>query len=121
MIHHVALETRRDDAEACAAFFGLIGFTPVDPPGSLAERALWLQAGQTQVHLLYADDPVVPGQGHVAVVVEDYEAVLSALRGAGHVVEPRPAHWGSPRAFAYDPAGHRVELMAFPPNGERAA
>jgi len=25
------------------------------------------------------------------------------------------AHWGSPRAFVLDPAGHQVELMAHPP------
>jgi len=121
MIHHAALETRPEDAAACAAFFGLLGFAEVEPPASLAGRALWLQVGPTQVHLLYVDDPVIPPQGHVAVVVEDYEAAVEALRGGGHVVEPRPEHWGSPRAFAYDPAGHRVELMAFPPGQSKDA
>ena len=115
MIQHVALETRREDAAACAAFFGLLGFVEVDPPPSLRDRAVWVQAGGTQVHLLFADAPEVPSHGHVAVVAEDYEAALERLRAAGHEVEPRRPHWGSPRAYARDPAGHLVEIMAFGP------
>jgi catechol 2,3-dioxygenase-like lactoylglutathione lyase family enzyme len=117
VIQHVAIETRRADAPACAAFFRLLGFADVDPPRSLRERAAWLQAGPTQVHLLFADDPAIPPAGHLAVVVDDYDATVAALRDAGHPVEPRREHWGSPRAYARDPAGHLVELMEFPPPG----
>jgi catechol 2,3-dioxygenase-like lactoylglutathione lyase family enzyme len=117
MIQHVAVETRPGDAEACAAFFALIGFVEVEPPPTLRDRARWLQRGPTQVHLLFADDPEVPPRGHLAVVVDDFETVVAALREAGHHVEPRAEHWGSPRAYVRDPAGHLVELMAFPPNG----
>jgi catechol 2,3-dioxygenase-like lactoylglutathione lyase family enzyme len=117
MIQHVALETRPGDAGACAAFFARLGFVEVEPPPSLRGRALWLQLGPTQVHLLFADDPQVAPRGHVAVVLDDYEAALAALRAAGHEVDPRAEHWGSPRAYARDPAGHLVELMAFAPNG----
>ncbi len=116
MIAHVALETRREDAEACAAFFRLLGFADAEPPESLRERARWVQRGGTQVHLLYRDEPQIPGRGHVAVVVDDFEAAVAALAGAGHDVERRREHWGSPRAYAHDPAGHLVELMAFPPS-----
>ena len=41
--------------------------------------------------------------------------MATALRDAGHDVEPRAEHWGSPRAYVRDPAGNLVELMAFPP------
>lgn len=117
VIQHVALETRREDAEACAAFFRVLGFEDTEPPGFLAERARWVQRAGTQVHLLYRDDPRVPPRGHVAVVVEDFDAAVAALREAGHQVERRAEHWGSPRAYSRDPAGHLVELMAFPPTG----
>jgi catechol 2,3-dioxygenase-like lactoylglutathione lyase family enzyme len=117
LIHHVAVETRREEAEACAAFFRRLGFVAVEPPETLRDRALWLQRGPTQVHLMFSDDPVVPPAGHLAVVVDDYDAMLEHLRRAGHPVEPRPEHWGSPRAFVHDPAGHVVEIMAFPPPG----
>ncbi|MDX6699118.1 MAG: hypothetical protein QOE65_2515 [Solirubrobacteraceae bacterium] len=115
MIQHVALETARADAAACAEFFGLLGFAEVSPPEPLRDRARWLESDGTQVHLLFADDPAVPPRGHVAVVAPDYDATLERLRAAGHEVDPRREHWGSPRAYARDPAGHLVEIMASPP------
>ena len=53
--------------------------------------------------------------GHLAVVVEDYDATIGRLRDQGFEVDPRPQHWGAPRAFVRDPAGNRVELMSAPP------
>jgi catechol 2,3-dioxygenase-like lactoylglutathione lyase family enzyme len=115
VIQHVALETARTDAHTAAAFWRLLGFEQVDPPPSLGDRAAWLQRGPTQVHLLWSDEPVAPPQGHVAVVVDDYDATLERLREAGHEVEPRTPHWGAPRAYVGAPGGHRVEVMAAPP------
>ncbi len=87
----------------------------VEPPASLRDRALWLAHDGTQVHLLFAEHPVAAPEGHLAVVLDDYGGVLETLKRAGHDPEPRREHWGSPRAFVRDPAGHRVELMAAPP------
>ena len=106
---------RAADTGPCSAFYALLGFREVDPPEALRERAVWLEREGTQIHLMLVDEPVAPPQGHVAVVVDDYERTLAALRKAGRDPEPRTEHWGSPRAFVRDPAGHRVELMAFPP------
>ncbi len=115
MIRHVALECRREDAEAEAAFWELLGFRRVAPPAPLRERALWVERGGTQVHLLHVEQPVAASRGHVAVEAPDHDAALARLRAAGHRVEPRRAHWGSPRAYVRTPAGHLVEVMAFPP------
>jgi catechol 2,3-dioxygenase-like lactoylglutathione lyase family enzyme len=114
-LQHVSIETRRADVEACARFYELIGFRRVDAPPSLAERATWVERDGTQIHLMLADDPVVPPDGHHAVVVDDYAATLSSLRDAGFDPEPRTEHWGAPRSFVRDPAGNRVELMSAPP------
>lgn len=116
MIQHVSLEVRREDVPACVGFYRLLGFEPAEPPPSLADRAAWVQRGPTQVHLMYVEDPVALPSGHVAVVIDPYEDVLSALREAGHEPERRTEHWGSPRAYVRDPAGNLVELMAFPPD-----
>src|SRR5215213_8308104 len=115
MIGHVAIEVRKADVEACARFWALLGFERVDPPAALIERSAWVQAGETQVHLLFAEEPVVAPEGHVAVVVGNYDATLGALRAAGFDPQPREEYWGSPRAFVRSPAGHRVEVMAFAP------
>ncbi len=57
----------------------------------------------------------MPPRGHVAVVASAFEATVAALGDAGHAVEPRTQHWGAPRAYVRDPAGHVVELMERPP------
>jgi catechol 2,3-dioxygenase-like lactoylglutathione lyase family enzyme len=117
MIHHVSLECHRDDRDALHAFWAALGFTPVDAPPSLADRADWVQSGATQVHLLWAEDPVVPRKGHVAVQVADHDAAVAALRDGGFAVEAREQHWGAPRSYATCPAGHTVEVFDRAPPG----
>jgi catechol 2,3-dioxygenase-like lactoylglutathione lyase family enzyme len=115
VIQHVSLETRPADVEAELGFWALLGFEPVDPPATLAERSAWVQRAGTQVHLLFTEETVVPPEGHVAVVAEPWEAVVTRLEAAGFDVEERPRHWGAARAFVHSPGGHRVEIMAAPP------
>lgn len=115
MLHHATLEISPEDLEPSLAFWATLGFSRVEPPPALRERAAWVERSGTQVHLLYTADPVVPPAGHVAVVVEDFERTLSALREAGREAEERRPHWGSRRAVAIAPGGHRVELMAWRP------
>jgi catechol 2,3-dioxygenase-like lactoylglutathione lyase family enzyme len=114
-LHHVAIETRRADVDACCDFFALLGFERVPVPEGLREIAEWVQRDALQIHLLFADDPVIPPNGHLAVACPDFDETLDALRAAGHRIQPKTEHWGSPRVFTWDPAGHVVEVMAFPP------
>ena len=114
MLHHVAIEVAPADVEAAAGFFELVGFARVEPPETLAEFT-WLERDGTQIHLMPTEDPTVPSPGHLAVVAPDFDATVARLRDAGFAVEPRREHWGQPRALAIAPGGHRVELMAAPP------
>lgn len=114
MIQHVALPTLAADVTAEVAFWALLGFTTVDPPASLAERATWVQApGGTQIHLLYTSEPA--HAGHVAIVAPEFDSTVAALHAAGFTPEPRTPHWGAARAYVRSPGGHLVELMAAPP------
>jgi catechol 2,3-dioxygenase-like lactoylglutathione lyase family enzyme len=113
VIHHVTLEVA--DAEAEVAFWAVLGFTEVQPPEGIADRARWLEHGGTQIHVMPVDAPVVPAHGHVAVVAEDYDAVREALLHAGVEVLDRTPYWGAARLFARSPGGHRVEVMAYGP------
>ena len=115
MIHHVGLELAPADAGRAAELFELLGFEPVAVPPSLGAGFTWLERGGTQVHLMHTERPVAPPRGHVAVVAPEFDAAVERLRAAGFEVEPRAAHWGSPRASVAAPGGHRVEIMASPP------
>jgi catechol 2,3-dioxygenase-like lactoylglutathione lyase family enzyme len=114
-LQHVALETRPGDVEAEVAFWALLGFERVEPPSSLRERATWLQAGATQIHLLYAERPVAVPKGHVAVVAPAFDATIAALEAAGHATEERARHWSAARSYVRSPGGHLVEVMAATP------
>jgi catechol 2,3-dioxygenase-like lactoylglutathione lyase family enzyme len=122
MIQHVTRQIPPTELDECLRFYGILGFEPVPAPPSIRGRAVWLGArgacgpggSEFQIHLMPAED-ARPEQGHVALVVDDYEATLERLRAAGFEVEPRRPHWGAARAFARDPASNVVELMAAPP------
>ncbi len=116
MLQHVGIEIAAADVEEAVGFFELIGFARVQPPPGLRERFTWVQRGATQVHLMHIEAPTVPPEGHLAVVVEDLEAAVTALREAGFEVHPGKEYWGAPRAKAHAPGGHVVELMAAPPS-----
>lgn len=113
MIHHVALPTLRADVSAEVAFWALLGFSPVEPPESLRDRATWLQSGPTQIHLLYTSEPA--HAGHVAIIAPNFEEATTSLSAAGFTPEPRTAHWGAARAYVHSPGGHLIELTAAPP------
>jgi catechol 2,3-dioxygenase-like lactoylglutathione lyase family enzyme len=116
-------------------FYAILGFHRVPEPPGIAGRAVWLERHGTEIHLMVevgagwleaASTAAGAGSveagstavsGHAALVVDEYEATLETLRASGHEVQSRPEHWGSPRAYVQDPAGHRVELMAWAPRG----
>lgn len=114
-LQHIALETRHEHVQAEIAFWGILGFSEVRPPEALAKRSVWLGRERVQVHLLFAQDPFPPPEGHAAFVADDYDEAVERLRGAGFEVDDREAHWGAARCFVRSPAGHRIELMAAPP------
>ena len=116
MLQHVTLELRREDWPAAKAFWSIVGFDEVEPPGTLGERSAWVERSGTQIHHQWQDDPVIPPEGHAAVVVEDWDAVVARLQDEGYEVNERPRHWGAARCFVRGPGGHRVELMAAPPS-----
>ena len=113
-LHHVGIEIAPADVERAVELFELIGFERVEPPPTLAEFT-WLERQGTQVHLMPDERPTAASRGHLALVVPDLDAALDRLREHGFQLEERRNHWGSPRWIVLAPAGHRVELMAFPP------
>jgi catechol 2,3-dioxygenase-like lactoylglutathione lyase family enzyme len=118
MIHHITRETPPERLAACARFYTILGFEEVPAPPGIAGRAVWLERSSadlaTQVHLMPTDGATT-SSGHFGVICRDYDDTLAELRRAGFEPEPRTEHWGSPRSYVRDPAGHLVEVMAWPP------
>jgi catechol 2,3-dioxygenase-like lactoylglutathione lyase family enzyme len=114
MLHHVGIEVRPADVERTVELWQTLGFVLVEPPPTLSEFT-WLEREGTQVHLMPTESPTVPARGHTAIVALDFDRDVARLRERGFEVEPRRDHWGSPRALAIGPGGHRVELMAWAP------
>jgi hypothetical protein len=110
----VGIEVRPADIERSVELWQTLGFVRVKPPATLAEF-IWLEREGSQVHLMPTENPTVAPRGHVAIVASDFEPTIAALRERGFAVEHRREHWGAPRALVIAPGGHRVELMAHPP------
>jgi hypothetical protein len=49
--------------------------------------------------------------------VPDYAGSITALREAGHEVDPGSNAWDAERVFVRDPVGHLIEIMSAPPVG----
>jgi catechol 2,3-dioxygenase-like lactoylglutathione lyase family enzyme len=112
MLQHASLEVRADQVQPCVDFWRLLGFTQMTPPPMLRDRFTWVERGGTHIHLIPVDAPIAAREGHVAVLADDYEGALAALRDAGFAPEPGSNAWGAERSFVRDPAGHLVEVMS---------
>jgi catechol 2,3-dioxygenase-like lactoylglutathione lyase family enzyme len=112
MLQHASLEIRGHQVDACVGFWRLLGFTQMTPPPMLRDRFTWVERAGTHIHLIPVDEPIAAREGHVAVLAEDYEGTLGALRDAGFEPEPASNAWGAERSFVRDPAGHLVEVMS---------
>jgi catechol 2,3-dioxygenase-like lactoylglutathione lyase family enzyme len=115
MLQHVSLEVRPEQVQDCVDFWGLLGFTQMEPPPILRDRFTWVEHDGTQIHLIPADEPIAARAGHVAVLPDDYEGTLGALRSAGFELRAGENAWDAERTFVRDPAGHLVEVMSKSP------
>lgn len=115
VLHHVSIEVDPDDADRFAELLGAIGFTPVASPEPLGGAVRWFDGGGSQVHLILTEAATAPMLGHAAVAPPDFDAALARLDELGFEVEEARELWGERRAFVLAPSGHRMELMAAPP------
>jgi catechol 2,3-dioxygenase-like lactoylglutathione lyase family enzyme len=117
MLQHATLEVPKADWDACIAFWGLLGFEPMQAPVSLRDRFAWVAREGTQIHLADVESPICAEVGHVAVLVPDHDGSVRALRNAGFEVRRGSNAWDAERVFVRDPVGHLIEIMSAPPVG----
>lgn len=115
-IHHCSLLV--DDTDAALAFYrDLLGLEVDAARPDLGYPGAWLRVGHGQIHLLELPNPD-PREGrpvhggrdrHVALWVDDLEALAQALQAAG--VEITRSRSGRRALFCRDPDGNALELI----------
>jgi catechol 2,3-dioxygenase-like lactoylglutathione lyase family enzyme len=113
-VNHVSIHAH--DLEESARFYEeLFGLERI-PAGSFRQPVLWLTLGDAQLHLFQRDDSEAPRAHHVAIDVDDFEAVYREVKrrglldGTTWAERPRyhPAGWV--QMYIRDPAGNLVEI-----------
>jgi catechol 2,3-dioxygenase-like lactoylglutathione lyase family enzyme len=112
-LDHVNVTTPEElEEEVLTWYQDVLGLERVDKPGGTRSAGGWFQVGSQQVHVsVDAHNP--PQSAHFGLVVDDFPALVSRLREAGCHIEQAREIPGRHRCFTRDPAGNRIEFMAF--------
>jgi catechol 2,3-dioxygenase-like lactoylglutathione lyase family enzyme len=112
-LEHVQLAIPAGEEGRCDDFYvGLLGFTRLEKPPDLAARGgRWYQRDQAILHLGVDSHFVSATKAHPALVVDDYEGLVSRLEGAGITTRPDDTIPGRRRCHLDDPVGNRLELI----------
>jgi glyoxylase I family protein len=112
-LDHVALNV--PDVPAAIEFYtGVLGLVQNFERPDFGFAGAWLDAGGQQVHLIGLPAPPNLGQ-HFALLYDDLDAVVAALREQGHAVsDPTPSGPNRHQAFLLDPWGNAIELHQHP-------
>jgi glyoxylase I family protein len=112
-VDHVALNV--SDVPAAIDFYTNVLGLEIDatrPDFGIA--GAWLNAGGQQVHLIELPVPPKMGQ-HLALLYEDLDAVVAALRAQGvELADPSVSGADRRQTFVTDPSGNDVELHQRP-------
>lgn len=116
-VDHVSFAVR-DLARSLAFYQDVLGLQPVPRP-DLGIPGAWLQAGDSQVHLLEVPSDfeggtppphLNPAAGHAAFSIDDYDAALATLERHGLDILALGPTAG--QMWVKDPDGHIIELIA---------
>ena len=124
-LSHCGLVVR--DLEKSRWFYGtVLGMTEVPRPKTFRFRGAWFRGGDSELHLILAEDTVAPPgfedagaaaktglATHIAFEVLDLEPVLETLRK--HNIEikggPMPRGDGVVQVYLLDPDGYMLEFF----------
>jgi len=113
----------RGGEEPARAFYaGVLGLPEVQKPPELAGRGgCWFEAGAVKLHLGVEAEFRPAKKAHVALVVDDLDALLARARAAGCGTSgPEPFQtWR--QAYVHDLFGNRLELLEASPPAQTAS
>lgn len=112
-VEHVQLAMPRGEEARARAFYGdVLGLPELPKPDALAGRGgCWFESAGVKLHLGVEDDFRPARKAHVALLVDDLDALLARARAAGcEMVAPAPFRiWR--QAYVFDLFGNRLELL----------
>lgn len=112
-LDHVAVTAPGElEEESVRWYEEVLGLQRIEKPDGTREKGAWFQAGSTQVHITI-DEHNPPKIAHFALVVGDAQSAVERLRAAGCHIEQASSIPGRKRFYTRDPAGNRIELVAF--------
>ena len=84
----------------------------IEKPEGTRPGGGWFRAGPQEVHVM-VDPHNPPRTAHFGVIVNDFAGLVEGLRAAGSHIEQASAIPGRHRCYTRDPAGNRIEIVAY--------
>ncbi len=113
MIHHIAVVVT--DLEKNKQFYHEVFGLPEIPreqTDAVRPQGAWFAMGAVELHLQYRETPQAKSDQHFAITVKDLESTCSKAAALGaKVVASKPLTGFSKRAFVYDFADNRIEVL----------
>ncbi|TVY08376.1 VOC family protein [Paenibacillus cremeus] len=114
--HHVSISVT--NLERSVAFYKhVLGLQEIPRPPIQTSRGVWLDVGGQQLHLIVHDGETIrkgvldTKDGHLAIVVENYQETIDWLEANGIEYEARPhAVTGFSQIYITDPDKNIIEL-----------
>ncbi len=112
-IEHVQLAMPRGEEDKARTFYtGVLGVPEVPKPAGLAKRGgCWFENRTVKLHVGVEDDFRPAKKAHVALVVNDLDALLVRARAAGCEVIDTALFQSWRQAYVFDLFGNRLELL----------
>lgn len=112
-VDHIQLSIPPGAEDRGRAFYvGLLGFTEVPKPESLAGRGgAWFESRNVRLHLGVEPDMQPMKKAHPGLLVHGLAELVEKLKAAGVTVTYEPPLPGYDRAHILDPFGNRIELL----------
>ncbi|EAQ27888.1 hypothetical protein NAP1_09847 [Erythrobacter sp. NAP1] len=111
-LDHVQLAIPEGGEDEAREFFaGLLGMREVPKPANLSSQGCWFESGTLSLHIGVDPDFRPASKAHPALLVDDIDALETALVEAGYETKQDKPVEGYRRFFTKDPFGNRIEIM----------
>jgi catechol 2,3-dioxygenase-like lactoylglutathione lyase family enzyme len=112
-VNHVHITTPEElEDEVVEWYEDCLGLERLEKPEGTRQHGAWFRAGDQQIHVSY-DEHNPPKDAHFGLVVDDLNEVITVLRERGCHIEQAAIIPGRHRCYTRDPAGNRIEFLAF--------